>query len=120
MDEEQKPEILARSRGSLSACKSNLKNLGTAFEMYSMDWSGKYPPIGREKELLIPAYLRRIPECPRAGKDTYTMSSDRNGPYNTEGFEDYYHIQCTTSFHEAVDVPRNYPQFDGIQGLIAR
>ena len=85
-----------------------------------MDWSGKYPPIGREKELLIPAYLSRIPECPRAGKDAYVISSDPTGPYNAEGLMDYYYIQCTSTHHAAVGVPSNYPQFGRIQGLIAR
>ena len=35
--------IRARAQGQLTACKSNLKNIGTAMEMYSTDWSGKYP-----------------------------------------------------------------------------
>ena len=33
--------IRARAQGQLTACKSNLKNIGTAMEMYSTDWSGK-------------------------------------------------------------------------------
>ena len=32
--------IRARAQGQLTACKSNLKNIGTAMEMYSTDWSG--------------------------------------------------------------------------------
>ena len=112
--------IIARIRGggSISACKSNLKNLGTAFEMYSTDWSGKYPPIGRERELLAPNYLKTIPECPSSGTDSYTISSDPSGPYNTEGFTDYYYIQCTTAHHEAAGGVKNFPQYDGITGLI--
>ena len=86
--------------------------------MYSTDWSGKYPTPGKEKELLVPNYLKTIHECPAAGTDNYRISSDPTGPYNTEGFRDYYHVQCTTAIHEAVGVLNNYPQYDGIRGLI--
>ena len=30
--------------GQLTACKSNLKNFGTALEMYATDHSGRMPP----------------------------------------------------------------------------
>jgi hypothetical protein len=54
-----------------SACKSNLKNIGTALEMYSSDHGGEYPP---SLATLSPEYLKRIPECPLAGQDTYSPS----------------------------------------------
>ena len=109
--------IRARSRGQLTACKSNLKNIGTAFEMYSTDNSGKYPPT---MDLLTPNYLKTIPECPAAGRVTYTMRTGENAAYNTAGFQDYYFIQCEGKNHTAVSVPENYPQYDGIQGLLDR
>lgn len=109
--------IRARSRGQLTACKSNLKNIGTAFEMYSTDWSGKYPAT---MDLLTPNYLKTIPECPAAGSVTYTMETGESSIYNTAGFQDYYFVQCEGPNHKAVSVPRNYPQYDGIQGLIDR
>jgi type II secretory pathway pseudopilin PulG len=107
--------IRARSRGQLTACKSNLKNIGTAFEMYSTDYSGKYP---KSMDLLTPKYLKTIPECPSAGKVTYTMKT--TAAYNTAGFQDYYFIRCEGRNHTAVSVDENYPQYDGIQGLIER
>jgi type II secretory pathway pseudopilin PulG len=109
--------IRARSRGQLTACKSNLKNIGTAFEMYSTDWSGKYPA---NLDLLTPNYLKTIPECPATGDVSYTMKTGSTAAYNTAGFEDYYFIQCEGENHTAVSVPENYPQYDGIQGLIDR
>ena len=65
-------EFLAqRSQGRLTACRSNLKNIGTACEMYSADFAGRYPPrIG----LLTPKYLRTIPTCPEASRNTYSRS----------------------------------------------
>ena len=35
--------IRARAQGQLTACKSNLKNIGTALEMYSTDNGGRFP-----------------------------------------------------------------------------
>ena len=58
-----------RTGGVFTACKSNCKNIGTALEMYSTDWEGKYPS---DMASLIPNYLKVIPECPAAGTDTYS------------------------------------------------
>ena len=110
--------IRARAQGQLTACKSNLKNIGTAVEMYSTDWSGKYPTAGMG--LLTPNYLKTIPECPAAGSVTYAASFGIGSPYNAAGFQDYYFIQCGGPNHASVSVPANYPQYDGIQGLIDR
>ena len=107
----------ARAGGLLSHCKSELKNIGTAMEMYSTDWSGKYPTsLGQ----LTPKYLKTIPECPWAGEVTYTLQTGLNVAYNSRGFRDYYFVQCEGENHTAVSVPPNYPQYDGIQGLIER
>lgn len=111
--------IRARAQGQLTACKSNLKNIGTAMEMYSTDWSGKYPStlgIGG----LTPNYLKTIPECPAAGSVTYTAAFGSSAAYNSAGFQDYYFISCATGNHTAVSVSAGYPQYDGIQGLIER
>jgi type II secretory pathway pseudopilin PulG len=107
----------AQARNGGTACRSNLKNIGTAFEMYSTDWSGKYPTALSQ---LTPNYLKTIPECPSAGLITYTVQTGLNATYNTEGFVDYYFIQCEGSNHTAFGVPANYPQYDGIRGLIDR
>ena len=61
----------ARGQGQLTACKSNLKNIGTGLEMYSTDWSGRYP---EDIDAITPDYLVRIPECPSAGTDTYSAT----------------------------------------------
>ena len=109
--------IRARAGGHLTACKSNLKNRGTALERYSTDWRGKYPETMGQ---LTPNYLKTIPECPAAGAVTYTLETGPTTAYNTQGFADYYFLQCKGKSHSRVSVPRNYPQYDGIQGLIER
>jgi prepilin-type N-terminal cleavage/methylation domain-containing protein len=111
--------IRARAQGQLTACKSNLKNIGTAMEMYSTDWSGKYPS-GAAMLLLTPNYLKTIPECPAAGSITYNALLGSGVAYNSPGFQDYYFISCSGTNHKAVSVPAGYPQYDGISGLIER
>ena len=113
--------VRARSRGSVTACKSNLKNIGTACEMYSSDWDGQYP---KEIHLLTPTYLKTIPECPDARKDTYSESYSLtrrpvSGSGKLSAFKTY-HIYCKGKAHKAVSLPEDYPQYDGIRGLIER
>lgn len=101
----------------MTACKSNLKNLGTAMEMYSTDYSGKYPTSMSQ---LTPNYLKTIPECPAAGNVSYTLETGKKAPLNTKAYEDYYYIQCKGEHHADVSVPANYPKYNGIVGLIER
>ena len=161
--------IRARSRGSLTACKSNLKNLGTACEMYFTDHD-EYP---KSASLLTPNYLQTIPECPEAQTDTYSQSYDiswieadqfrcpshpkRNQghpcsdnlwelqsrlnryssekpnssvtttgcpvdgvPYEYVSHFLSYSFYCSGKNHSDVSVPKNYPQYNGISGLIER
>lgn len=107
--------IRARAQGRGTGCKSNLKNIGTAFEMYSTDWGGRYPAT---LEQLTPRYLKTIPECAAAGEVTYR--STRSVAYNSPGFQDYYFIYCHGDHHEYMGLPENYPQYDGIVGLMER
>lgn len=104
-------------RGQLTACKSNLKNIGTALEMYSTDWSGHYP---RNLNMLTPNYLKTLPECPKAGRVTYHAEFGLHAGYNEEMFQDYYFVECSGDYHKEVSLPADYPQYDGIQGLIER
>jgi hypothetical protein len=104
----------ARGQGQLTACKSNLKNIGTALEMYSTDYSGKYP---KEMSLLTPNYLINIPDCPAAGQDTYsdTLQTGPDAPGNEPGFEDYYAFYCQGHHHPQTQ--ENFPKYNGIVGL---
>lgn len=99
-------------RGPLTACKSNLKNLGTGLEMYATDWAGQYPP---EIAYITPNYLKTIPTCPSAGKDTYSRS------YRVHHEPEHYTVVCRGCYHHgaSIDTP-NYPQYTAVQGLIER
>jgi competence protein ComGC len=121
--------LAARSRGSNeTGCKSNLKNIGTAMEMYSTDWYGKYPTSLSQ---LTPNYLKTLPECPLTYEMTYRAAFGPGVGYNKgmeledgtrmEPFTDYYLIWCEGTVHkERYETPENFPQYDGIQGLIER
>jgi hypothetical protein len=97
--------LRARASGCLTACNSNLKNIGTACEMYSSDNAGHYPP---SLSHLTPGYLKTLPTCPAAGQVTYAYTS-HSGP-------DVYTAWCKGSSHHPV-VPRDHPQYDSVSGI---
>jgi hypothetical protein len=101
--------IRARSQGQLTACKSDLKNIGTALEMYSTDYSGRYPT---SLSLLTPNYLKMIPTCPAAGADTYSAS------YQVNAKGDGFTVFCSGAHHRAVGIPADFPQYTSTQGLL--
>lgn len=107
--------IRARAQGQATACKSNLKNIGTALEMWSTDHGGKYPD---SLSKLTPEYLKYIPECPAAGKVTYTLRTGPNAPLNDKHYADYYYLECKGHAHEAAGLPADYPKYTAIEGLI--
>jgi prepilin-type N-terminal cleavage/methylation domain-containing protein len=101
--------IRARAQGQVTACKSNLKNCGTAMEMYSTDNSGRFPTA---LTVLTPNYLKTIPTCPSAGSATYTAG------FTSASNPDAYTIYCNGTNHAGVNAALNYPQYTSTQGLI--
>lgn len=104
-----------RGQGPLTACHSNLKNIGTALEMYSTDWSGHYP---RNLQQLVPNYIKELPECPSAGYMSYRADFGLQAPGNNGQFQDYYFMECAGDHHADDGLPPNYPQYTGIEGLL--
>ncbi len=103
--------IRARAQGQVTACKSNLKNIGTALEMYSTDSSGRFPTTLTN---LTPNYLKNIPTCPSLGSNTYTAG------FTAASNPDSYTVVCSGSNHSGVGLSQNYPQYNSTQGLIER
>ncbi|MEW6277130.1 MAG: hypothetical protein AB1758_00805 [Candidatus Eremiobacterota bacterium] len=104
--------IKARARGQLTSCKSNLKNLGTALEMYARDNGGRYP---RTMFALTPNYLKVIPECSFAGRDSYSAT------YRSAGAPAAYTFCCGGLHHKSAGITApNYPQYTSTQGLVER
>ena len=96
----------AAGRGHAVTCMSNLKNYGTALEMYSTDNSGRYPT---ELNVLTPNYLKTLPTCPAARSDTYSQS------YTSSVKPDVFTIFCAGKHHGPSG---NYPQYTSVEGLI--
>lgn len=102
--------IRARGRSLLTACTTNLRNIGTAVEMYNVDNNGRYPAgLGG----LTPNYIKTVPTCPSAGSDSYS------GSYSSGIIPDTYEVFCQGSFHSGF-TDQDYPRFDAAQGLIER
>ena len=115
-----------RAQDQLTACKFNLKDLGTASEMYSTDSSGLYPT---EISFLTPKYLKTIPHCPSAGKDTYSSDYRTNtkellaqaakDKTEVDTSQAQYHIQCSGEHHRSAGLEANYPACDSM-GVVDR
>ncbi|MCL5773286.1 MAG: hypothetical protein M1536_02765 [Firmicutes bacterium] len=101
--------IKARGQAQFVACESNMKNIGTALEMYATDNFGRYPTSLSQ---LTPNYLKSIPTCPEAARDTYSSS------YRSSVNPDAYTFCCSGSNHTREGVGENYPQYNSVQGLI--
>jgi hypothetical protein len=100
-----------RNCGQLTACKSNVKNIATSLEMYSTDNAGHYP---QSLSQLTPKYLKVIPQCPTAQRDTYSLHY-----FRAEKPEDAYTVGCGGCYHHAAGVNEpGYPQYSSYSGLI--
>ena len=102
----------SRAQNHLLACKSNLKNIGTALEMWASDNGGKYPD---SVEKLTPDYLRVIPTCPAAKADTYSSTYHL---FERDGQDQTYEVYCKGHHHAEAGMDEDYPRYNGYDGLI--
>lgn len=103
-----------RAQGQLTACKSNLKNLATALEMYASDNQGLYPDL--LSKVVDGRYLKTLPTCPSAQQMTY-------GNYHNFDKRSNFVMCCGGDNHarayKAYSAPsRNFPAYRGDIGLI--
>lgn len=96
----------------LTACKSNMKNIATALEMYATDNKGHYPS---SIKALTPNYLKTIPSCPSAGTNWVYENS-----YTSATVPDAYTFYCSGSNHLKAKIPANYPLYTSKNGLVDR
>ena len=94
-------------------CKTNLKNLAAALEMYAGDHRGSYPSSLTQ---LVPNYLSKIPECPSPDSEGYHAEIGPNAAGNFDGLDHYYSIHCSGAGHPGS--PNNYPRYDSIRALV--
>lgn len=101
--------LSAPDRGRLTACKSNLKNISTAVEMYASDNQDVYP---QNLDVLPQKYLQRIPTCPACGVDSYSSSYQAQGKEFTLFCQGDNHAKALGS-----EGTRNRPAYSGSLGL---
>ncbi|MDO5296826.1 MAG: hypothetical protein Q4F00_09360 [bacterium] len=107
----EKLDYYAEKRESVTGCKNNLKNIGTALEMYSCDHAGRYPErLSALTQGQNGGYLKHIPTCPAAGKGTYV--------YTKNADPDVFTLYCSGSNHKDQGYAENSPGFDSLQGII--
>jgi type II secretory pathway pseudopilin PulG len=106
----------ARAASQYTACKSNCRNIGTALEMYASDFKGQFPP---SLDYVTPNYLRSIPTCPSAKKDTYSESYTSTIRDLKTGTLDSYSFFCQGEYHKIVSNTRDCPRYDSEYGLSA-
>jgi hypothetical protein len=91
----------------LTSCKSSLKNIGTALDMYAFDNAKLYPS---RLEEVVPQHLKSLPTCAAAGKNNYVYLRSEDCQA--------YTVYCRGAFHSKVSTRENCPQYDSFHGLI--
>lgn len=92
-------------------CESNLKNLGTACEMYATDNGGRYPftlTKLTDGYYGMQPYMKSIPTCPTCDS-SYSYESNQN--------PDVYTLQCNGD-HRKLGIEEGYPKFTATIGLV--
>ena len=89
-------------------CVTNLRNLGTAVELYAAQNDGALP---RSLAQLVPSVMKVLPTCPAAGRDTYssTYASTRK-PLG-------YTIACGGSHHRSAGLAPDHPSISSDGGV---
>ena len=104
------PDRCCRLYSPLSGCRANLTNLVTALELYAADHRGGYP---ESLQSLVPRYVRAIPDCPGARKDTYSRGFQLSQQSLT------YTLMCRGCHHHRSGLHHpNFPQYSSEQGFI--
>ena len=109
--------LIAKAELNLNHCKSNLKVIAKAIELYSADTNGfYYPPsldylTGNSKDGNL--YMKEIPLCPLSSNSEYGYTcSNRGELYN-------FTLWCNTQGHKGGDICTDgkWPQYNPIEGV---
>jgi serine/threonine protein kinase len=116
---------MARLDGRYTHCMSNLKNMGTALEMYSTDHGGLYPS---SLTLLVPRYIDELPTCSLSTCDEHGemcfpepwWKKPRTPSYSYEvnSWCDNYTISCIAGVHEISCSGPGFPRYNADIGLL--
>lgn len=105
----------ARIRSQLTTCVANCKTVGTALEMYSVDYGGRYPANSGGaglNQLIQHGNLARLPTCPSAAIMTFI-------DFNTTAQPDSYSFTCVGTNHSEAyqSTVGGYPQYSNDGGV---
>ncbi|MBQ7528841.1 hypothetical protein IJT10_02915 [bacterium] len=92
----------------LKTCSDNLKQIGTACELYATDHKEHYPKTIEE---LQPKYMATIPTCP---------VHDTSYVYTSQKDPDSYEVYCPGSNHIELGLENDHPIFNSTQGLVTK
>ena len=95
---------------ALAQCERNQSNLAIAMEMYSTDNEGRFP---RVMSRVVPTYLKMLPTCPAAGRDTYSSA------FRSSSSPDAYTIACGGTNHADVGLPAGFPIYTSTHGPVS-
>jgi len=105
-----------KERAKLTACKSNLRLIGIAAEMYANDNNQLFFPLKDIEEdidesivYVQQGYLKTVPHCP-SNPTLYYVASGR---YDGKNF----HVYCRGG-HPYFDLPAGQPRWDNERGGI--
>ncbi len=90
-------------------CNARILAIATAMENHKMA-RGHYPVSQYE---LVPTYLDKLPECPRAGRVTYRTSFTAPRQDGSRG----YRVECCGTTHSNLFLAPNFPAYDSVRGL---
>jgi hypothetical protein len=90
---------------NFTTCKSNLKYMGVMLDAYSSD-HGQYPD---SLALLTPGYVKELPACPAAGRQTYH--------YNASKSREDYTVFCEGTWHGSETGSADFPRYSSQTGL---
>lgn len=85
----------------LDLCRSNVRGLSRALEMYASDFGGHYPP---KLDILVKSgHIQAIPTCPTAGLDNYSST------YHASAKPDGFSFGCAGRHHGEPSRAKTYP-----------
>jgi len=98
----------ARATSEYGACKENLAQMATAFEMYAGENGGIYP---NRADLIVPRFIAYMPTCPSVGIPNYRVQ--------TWAYPHAFTIYCRGEAHALAGAPPDFPQYRSGHGMIA-
>lgn len=104
-----------RAGGSaVDQCRRNLLALSQAIELFRADEAHGYRLPENLSDLVGEGGLARIPDCPAAGRDTYTAG------YKPDFGNETFTLCCKGEAHKMAGMRPNNPRYDPRYGVLAQ